>query len=56
MIRIKYNNPLTRELLKEFRSFQKWASKDMYAMKGNQEEHFNNNIKEIIEKHKGDEQ
>ena len=46
---MKYRNPLTRELLKEFRRFQKWAPKGIYSMKeGKQEEEFNENIKRII--------
>jgi len=45
---MKYKNALTQTLLKEFRKFQKWGSKDMYSMHGNQEEEFNKEIRAII--------
>ena len=49
---MKYKNPLTKALLKEFRGFQKWAGKDMYSMRMpcNQEEEFNKEIKAIIKR------
>ena len=50
---MKYKNQLTKALLKEFRMFQKYAGKDMYSMKGNQEETFNNAIQKIIQEYRG---
>lgn len=45
---MQYKNIVTKRLLKEFRSFQKWAPKNCYAMSGNQEEEFNKRIEIII--------
>lgn len=45
---MKYRNPITRELLKEFRRFNKWAGQEMYSINSNQEKTFNKNIKNIV--------
>ena len=47
----KYKNALTKELLKEFRKFQKWAPENCYVMNGDQEAEFNKRIKQIIRHH-----
>jgi hypothetical protein len=51
---MKYKNPMTQVLLKEFRKFQKWSPSNCNAMYGNQEVEFNKNIRQIVNLYKGD--
>ena len=49
---MKYTNTLTKQLLIEFRKFQKYAPKEIYSFRGDQQEAFNNRIEEIVRHHK----
>jgi len=51
---MKYTNPLTQELLKEFRKFNKYAKDGLYSFHANsleeQQKDFNHEIRRIIKR------